>query len=78
MLLNKALRIMMGSSENDKTLSVAAVWRECNVPPVRASAPASKARALMKYGHLKTWIGILCTVQHLAKDVRSGHGWREL
>ena len=60
MLLNKALRIMMGSSENDKTIPVAAMWRECNVPPVHATASANKARALMKYGHLKTWIGILC------------------
>ena len=50
----------MGSSKNDKTIPVAAMWRECNVPPVHATASANKARALMKYGHLKTWIGILC------------------
>ena len=52
----------MGSSENGKTVPVAAVWRECSVPPVHATAPASKTRALVKYGHLKTRIGILCNV----------------
>ena len=30
------------------------------MPPVHATASTNKARALMKYGHLKTWIGILC------------------
>ena len=69
----------MGSSENDKTIPVAAMWRECNVPPVHATASANKARALMRYGHLKTWIGIYyVTIQHLAMDVKSRHGWREL
>lgn len=60
LLFNKAMRIMLGSSEKDMSIPVVALWRECNIPPVFAMASGSRARAINKYFHLNTWVGILC------------------
>ena len=38
---------------------LAAMRRELNIPPVHAEASARRARALVKYPNLKTWIGVL-------------------
>ena len=68
-LINKALRIIIGSCETDMSIPIAAVWRECRVPPIHAMASASRARAINKYLHLNTWISILC--KHPVSDTRS-------
>jgi len=58
-LVNKAMRVMVQCKESGKGVRMAAMWRELNIPPVRAEASARRARALMKYPSLKTWIGVL-------------------
>jgi hypothetical protein len=58
-LVNKAIRIMMQCKETDSGVRMAAMWRELNIPPVHAEASARRARALVKYPNLKTWIGVL-------------------
>jgi len=55
-LVNQALRLLCGCKRSDMTVSVAAMWRELQVPPVHALASARRARALVKYPTLKTWI----------------------
>jgi len=53
------VRVVVQCKENDKGVRIAAMWRELNIPPVHAEASARRARALMKYPSLKTWIGVL-------------------
>ena len=59
-VLNEAMRLMMGSKAKATNIPVAAMWRELGVPPVRAMAAARRARAWFKFPSLKTWIGVLC------------------
>ena len=58
-LVNKAIRVMVHRTEKDRGVRVAAMWRELNIPPVHAEASARRARALVKFPNLKTWIGVL-------------------
>jgi len=58
-LVDGAVRVMVQCKESDKGVRIAAMWRELNIPPVHAEASARRARALMKYPSLKTWIGVL-------------------
>ena len=60
LVLNDAMRMMLGSKAKATNIPVAAMWRELGVPPVRAEASARRARAWFKFPLLKTWIGVLC------------------
>ena len=60
LVMNEAMRLMMGSKAKATNIPVAAMWRELGVPPVRAMAAARRARAWFKFPSLKTWIGVLC------------------
>ena len=77
-LINKALRVMAGCKEKDSSLQVAALWREFGVPPVHAEASARRARALVKYPNLKTWIGVLFKYPVTSKTkpwIAKGKAW---
>ena len=58
-LMNKAIRILMMVKEADDTIRVTATWREMGIPPVHAEAAARRARALIKFPSLETWV---CTL----------------
>jgi hypothetical protein len=58
-LMNKAIRILMMVKEKDDTIRVTATWREMGIPPVHAEAAARRARALIKFPSLKTWVSTL-------------------
>jgi hypothetical protein len=58
-LVNKAMRVMVQCKETDTGIRVAAMWRELNIPPIHAEASARRARALVKYPNLTTWVGVL-------------------
>jgi hypothetical protein len=58
-VVNKGLRMIMGTREKDTRLPVAALWREFGIAPVYALAAGRKARAFKKFGSLKTWIGVM-------------------
>jgi hypothetical protein len=69
-MMNKALRLMLGSKAKATNIAVAAMWRELGVPPVRAVAAARRARAWFKFPSLKTWIGVLCK-----SEAPKGRAW---
>lgn len=58
-LVNKGLRLIMGSREKNTSISVGALWRELGIPPVSAMAAGRKARAFKKYGSLRTWVRVM-------------------
>ena len=58
-VVNKALRVVIGSREKDTSIAVAAIWRELGVAPVHVLASARRARAINKYPHLMTWIHVI-------------------
>jgi hypothetical protein len=63
-IVNEALRAVMGCKRRDMTQSAAAMWRELGVAPVCAMAAARRARAINKFPGLKTWIGTLAQYDH--------------
>jgi hypothetical protein len=58
-VVNKGLRLMMGTRESDTRLPVAALWRELGIAPVYALAAGRRARAFKKFGSMKTWVGTM-------------------
>ena len=58
-LVNKGLRLILGTRETDTSIPVGALWRELGVAPIYARAAATRARAIIKYPSLKTWIGVM-------------------
>jgi hypothetical protein len=64
LIVNEALRAIMGCKRLDMTQPVAAMWRELGVPPICAMAAARRARAIRKFPGLKTWIGTLGQYEH--------------
>ena len=73
-VVNKALRIVIGSRETDTSIAVAAIWRELGVAPVHVLASARRARAINKYPHLMTWIHVI--LEYSLKTIRPA--WAEL
>jgi hypothetical protein len=71
LVMNEAMRLIMGSKAKATNIPVAAMWRELGVPPVRAMAAARRARAWFKYPSLKTWMGVLCKKEN-KQPVKSG------
>jgi len=69
-MMNKAMRLMLGSKAKATNIAVAAMWRDLGVPPVRAVAAARRARAWFKFPSLKTWIGVLCK-----SEAPKGRAW---
>jgi hypothetical protein len=67
-VLNDAMRMMLGSKAKATNIPVVAMWRELGVPPVRAEAAARRARAWFKFPSLKTWIGVLCANEMPSKS----------
>lgn len=47
--VNKALRVVMGSIETDKSVAVVAIWRELYVTLCTCCPPAKSAQAIKKY-----------------------------
>ena len=43
-MVNKALRVVIGSREKDTSIAVAGIWRELDVAPVHVLASARRAR----------------------------------
>ena len=72
-LVNKALRLLCGCKRSDKTVSVAAMWRELQVPPVHALASARRARASVKYPELMTWVATV--LKYPMGDHVGAPGW---
>jgi len=74
-VLNDAMRLMMGSKAKATNIPVMAMWRELGVPPVRAEAAARRARAWFKFPSLKTWIGVLCAGKVPGKNKMKVQTW---
>jgi len=66
-LVNKALRVVVGARERDTTIPVAAMWRETGIAPIHAWSSARRARACIKYPQLTTWIAVLFRHMSLPK-----------
>jgi hypothetical protein len=73
-VVNKALRIVIGSRETDTSIAAAAMWRELDVAPVHVLVSARRARAINKYPHLATWIHTI--LEYPLKTIRPA--WAEM
>lgn len=71
-LVNKGLRLIMGTCEKNTSISVGALWRELGVAPVSALAAGRKARAFKKFGSLKTWVRVIFQYPYNSTSVWRG------
>ena len=63
-LVNKGLRLIMGTRETDTRVPVKAMWRELGVAPVYALTAGRRARLFEKCPKLKTWISVMSNNPH--------------
>ena len=59
LILNRATRMLIGVGGKGAGVSLVALRNELMIKPMMAVAASSRARALIKYSSLKTWIGAI-------------------
>jgi hypothetical protein len=58
-VIDEALRICLGAKAKDKTLHMAGLWRECNIPPLACTAKGKVCRGIIKASGVRTFINDL-------------------
>ena len=57
--MDKAVRWIAGAGVRSRVTASATLWKELGIPPVAAVTASLRARALVKFGGLRTWVSRL-------------------
>ena len=62
-IVNEALRMVVGAQRSDRMVHLLGLWRELNVPPLRATIKARMVRGYAKAHYLRTFIKDVAKLQ---------------